>query len=106
MHPSEKQSELITHLFTLFIRCPFGLAAGNCPFADIRALQSLELKFRLAEQMAGQPNCHKNVRNTHEACYRTRLQQVVKPCRRRISTASATQRAKPPLHDQAVMDRR
>lgn len=77
MHPSEEQSELITHLFTLFIRCPFGQAAGNCPFADIRALRSLELKFQLAEKMAMHPQCPENVRDTHGSCYRERLSRIV-----------------------------
>ena len=76
-HPSKEQSELITHLFNLFIRCPFGQAAGNCPFADIRALRSLELKFQLAEKMAMHPQCPKNVHDTHDSCYRERLSRIV-----------------------------
>lgn len=78
MHPSEKQSELITHLFTLFIRCPFGQAARDCPFADIRALQSLELKFQLAEKMAMHPQCHKNVHEAHGTCYRERIRTIMR----------------------------
>lgn len=77
MLPSEEQSELITHLFTLFIRCPFGQAAGDCPFADIRALRSLEMKFQLAEKMAMHPQCPENVRATHGSCYRERLSRIV-----------------------------
>lgn len=79
MHLRVEQSQLATHLFTLFIRCPFGQAAGDCPFADIRALQSLELKFRLAEQMARHPQCPENVRNTHGVCYRKRLRTAIRP---------------------------
>jgi len=78
MHPSEEQSELITHLFTLFIRCPFGQAARDCPFADIRALQSLELKFQLAEKMAMHPQCHENVHEAHGTCYRERFRTIMR----------------------------
>lgn len=77
MHRSEAQSELATHLFTLFIRCPFGQAAENCPFADIRAMPSLELKFRLAEKIALHPQCSENMRHTHGACYRERVRTVM-----------------------------
>lgn len=76
MHPSEEQSKLIAHLFALFIRCPFGQAAEDCPFADIRTLQSLDLKFRLAEKIAMHPRYPENMRDTHGACYRERLRQI------------------------------
>ena len=79
MHHSEAQAELATHLFTLFIRCPFGQAAGDCPFADIRALRNLEFKFRLAEKMARHPQCPTEVRETHGACYRKRLRTIMGP---------------------------
>lgn len=77
MHRSEAQSELATHFFTLFIRCPFGRAAGDCPFADIRALRNLEFKFRLAEKMAMHPQCPEDVRDTHGACYQKRLRTIM-----------------------------
>lgn len=77
MHHSEEQSELITHLFTLFIRCPFGQATTDCPFIDIRALQSLDLKFQLAEKIAMHPQCRENLRDTHGDCYRKRFGQII-----------------------------
>lgn len=76
MCPSAEQAKLIAHLFALFIRCPFGQAARDCPFADIRTLQSLDLKFRLAEKIAMHPQCPENMRDTHGACYQKRLRQI------------------------------
>ena len=104
MHSSNQQYELTMRLFGLFIKCPFREATQDCPFGDIRSLQSLDLKFQLAERIARHPQCSENVRNTHEACYRARMQQVIKSCRG-IPTTLATQRAKPPLHNQAAMGR-
>lgn len=102
MHSSSQQYQLTMRLFGLFIKCPFREATQDCPFANIRALQSLELKFKLAEQMAGHPNCRENVHETHEACYRIRMRQAVKDWRR-ISAAPAIQRAKIPLCLQAAV---
>lgn len=101
MHSSNQQYLLTMRLFGLFIKCPFREATKNCPFSDIRNVQSLDLKFELAERIAMHPQCSENVRNTHEACYRTRMQQMVKACRG-ISSVSTTQRAKPQLCDQAA----
>lgn len=104
MHSSNQQYLLTMRLFGLFITCPFREATQDCPFIDIRKLDSLELKFQLAEQMAGHPNCREKVRKTHETCYRKRLQQVVKGCRR-ISVAPATQRTVAPLCHQTAVGR-
>lgn len=104
MHSGNQQYLLTMRLFGLFIKCPFREATQDCPFLDIRKLRSLELKFQLAEQMAGHPSCRENVRKTHEACYRNRLQQVIKACRG-ISVAPATQRTVAPLCHQAAVGR-
>ncbi|MDP2003797.1 MAG: hypothetical protein ACYC0O_12205 [Desulfurivibrionaceae bacterium] len=97
MHSNNQQYLLTMRLFGLFIKCPFREAAQDCPFLDIRKLDSLELKFQLAEQMAGHPSCRESVHTTHEACYRNRLQQVIMACHGR-SAASAIQRPRTPLH--------
>jgi hypothetical protein len=52
--------------------------------------------------MAGHPSCRENIRQTHEACYRNRMQQVVNTCRG-ISVTPAAQRAAPPLYHQAAV---
>lgn len=90
MHSDNQQYLLTMRLFGLFLRCPFRDATKECPFVDIRKLHSLELKFQLAEQMASHPRCQENVCNTHEACYRKRMQQVVNVCHVRPA-APATQ---------------
>ncbi|MFH1020524.1 MAG: hypothetical protein V1782_07955 [Pseudomonadota bacterium] len=105
MHSSNQQYLLTMRLFGLFIKCPFRESTQDCPFTDIRKLRSLELKFQMAEQMAGHPGCQENVRKTHEACYRNRMQQVIKACRG-ISAVPATRRAPPPLCHQAAVGQR
>ncbi|MBU4177001.1 MAG: hypothetical protein KJ772_01790 [Proteobacteria bacterium] len=102
MHSNNQQYLLTMRLFGLFIKCPFREATQDCPFLDIRKLHSLELKFQLAEQMASHPGCRENVRKTHEACYRNRMQQVVKACRG-IPVAPATEQAVSPLYHQAAV---
>lgn len=102
MHLSNQQYLLTMRLFGLFIKCPFREATQDCPFLDIRKLRSLELKFQLAEQMASHPSCRENVRNTHETCYRKRMQEAVKACRG-ISAVPATQRTVAPFCHQAAM---
>lgn len=76
MHSSNQQHLLTMRLFGLFLKCPFGQATSDCPFTDIRAMASLELKFQLAERMASQLGCQENVRATHEVCFRRRLRMA------------------------------
>lgn len=102
MHSENQQYLLTMRLFSLFLRCPFREATADCPFNDIRNLQSLELKFQLAEKMASHPSCQENVHTTHEACYRERMRQVVNVCQVRV-TAPAPRRAKPPVYHQAAV---
>lgn len=102
MHSKNQQYHLTMRLFGLFIKCPFSEAAHDCPFGDIRSRENLDLKFKLAERIARHPHCFETVRNTHEACYRARIQQMIKPYRK-IATTSATQRTMPLLHEQAAM---
>lgn len=104
MHSDNQQYLLTMRLFGLFLKCPFREATADCPFVDIRNLRSLELKFQLAEKMASHPSCQENVCNTHEACYRERMRQVVKVCRGR-SAAPAVQRTNPLLSHHAAMGR-
>ena len=80
MDSGNQQHQLTMRLFGLFIKCPFREATQDCPFIAIRKLDSLEVKFQMAEQMASQPS-HENIHKTHEACYRIRMQQVIKACR-------------------------
>ncbi|HIJ89502.1 MAG: hypothetical protein OEV89_01405 [Desulfobulbaceae bacterium] len=105
MHSNNQQYLLTMRLFGLFLKCPFREATEDCPFVDIRTLSNLEVKFKLAEQMATHPSCNENVRNTHEACYRQRMQQVVDACRGKSAPAPVTQRARPPVRHQAAMGR-
>lgn len=98
MHSENQQYLLTMRLFGLFLKCPFREATADCPFLDVRKLGSLELKFQLAEKMASHPSCQANVCNTHEACYRKRMRQVIEACRTK-SSAPACQR-KPPLFSQ------
>ncbi|MFA7382465.1 MAG: hypothetical protein WC001_03370 [Desulfurivibrionaceae bacterium] len=102
MHARNQQYHLTMRLFGLFIKCPFREAALDCPFGVIRSRQNLDLKFHLAERIARHPHCFENVRNAHEACYRARIQQMMKACRA-VPATSATQLAMPPLPEQAAM---
>jgi len=102
MHSDNQQYLLTMRLFGLFLKCPFREATADCPFVDIRNLQNLELKFQLAEKMASHPTCQENVCNTHEACYRKRMQQVTNACQTR-SSAPTKQMVYAPLPPQAVM---
>lgn len=87
MHSDDGQKELITmRLFGLFLKCPFGQATGDCIFGDIRRLPSLELKFRLAGEIAMQPRLYKKFCDTHEACYKARVEGLLQ------QTAPADQR--------------
>ena len=79
---------LTMRLFGLFIKCPLGEATRDCPFADIRNLRSLELKFQLAEKMAVHPQCPEDIHNTHEACCRERLRQIRAPREKRMPTGT------------------
>lgn len=101
MHSDNQQYLLTMRLFGLFLKCPFREATADCPFVDIRNLRSLELKFQLAEKMASHPSCQENVCNTHEACYRERMRQVVKVCRGK-SAASAGIRTPSPVSRQVA----
>lgn len=91
MRSTHQQYQLTIRLFGLFLKCPFREATMDCPFIDIRNLSSLELKFKLAEQMACHPSCQENVSNTHEMCYRKRMRQVTQTCQGGRSDAPTTQ---------------
>ncbi|OGQ87411.1 MAG: hypothetical protein A2512_01610 [Deltaproteobacteria bacterium RIFOXYD12_FULL_56_24] len=103
MHSKNQQYHITMRLFGLFIKCPFSEAAHDCPFGDIRSRESLDLKFRLAERIARHPHCFENVRNTHEACYRARIQQVIRSCRAIPIPSSATQQTTSLLYEQAAI---
>lgn len=105
MHSNSRQYQLTMHLFGLFIKCPFRETTPNCPFDYIRSLQSLDLKFHLAERIAMHPQCSENVRNIHEACYRARIQQMFKVCPQERDGASESRRKKPSLYDQTATSR-
>lgn len=77
MPPRNQQYLHTMYLFGLFIKCPFREAVTGCPFGSIRSLQSLDLKFRLAERIALHPQCSEDARHAHEACYRTRIRQRI-----------------------------
>ncbi len=105
MCPENQQQYLFTmRLFGLFLKCPFREATADCPFIDVRKLGNLELKFQLAEKMASHPRFREDICNTHEACYRERMRQVVKVCRGRSATP-AGQRTNPLLSHHAAMGR-
>ncbi|NTW89042.1 MAG: hypothetical protein HGB26_07985 [Desulfobulbaceae bacterium] len=102
MHSTDQKKLLTTHLFALFLRCPFRDETTDCPFSDIRKLDSLEMKYQIAEQMANDPSFNENVHNIHEACYSNRMQQVVHSCQKNSAT-QLTQKTKDYLYPQAVM---
>lgn len=77
MNSSEHHSLHIMWFFALFIKCPLGEATDDCPFSDIRDLQSLELKFHLAETLVLNSGDHENLRNTHEECFRRRRNRLL-----------------------------
>jgi hypothetical protein len=105
MHSNNQQYLFTMRLFGLFIKCPFREATLDCPFSDIRSLQSLDLKFLLAERFAMHPQRYKTLHVTHEACFRTRLQQVVNTGRG-ISVTTMSPWIKPPSYNQAAVVRR
>ncbi|MGV1098459.1 hypothetical protein ACUUL3_03500 [Thiovibrio sp. JS02] len=73
MHSQKRQSFFPSYLFALFIRCPFSDATAHCPFAAIRRLRSLEMRFRLAEQLADDWEVLAGIWETHNDCYHSRL---------------------------------
>lgn len=73
MHLVDQQLSRTMWFFGLFIQCPLGVATSNCPFTGIRSQQSLERKFRLAEQMALNHDLHDQLIQHHETCYRARV---------------------------------
>lgn len=105
MHSDTQQYLLIIRLFGLFLKCPFREATTDCPFIDIRKMQNLELKFKLAEKMSSHPSCQENLYITHEACYRKRMQLAADSCQER-SVAAGTKRIHPPAYHQSAVGQR
>lgn len=67
----ESQSNVSFFLFGLLIKCPFGRELGSCPLLSMRAVECLEDKYVLAEQLS-EAEAHQLLA-VHQACYRARL---------------------------------
>jgi hypothetical protein len=73
MHTNDERDFFITFLFGLFIKCPFLKETGECPFAAIRQIQPLEMRFQTAGKMVANPEAIAMMLEIHNACYSFRL---------------------------------
>jgi len=73
MHLNDECAVFTMQLFALFIRCPLREETCRCPFAPIRNMKCLSLKFRLAERMADTPRNAREIWDIHNFCYQKRL---------------------------------